>query len=76
MSRPVEDETVLLDLESGAYFGLDGVGQMIWESIGKGLTLGEAAANIVAEYDVNDAEALNDVIHFASELVARGLLAQ
>ena len=41
MSRLVGDETVLLDLESGLYFGLDGVGRRIWESIGEGRTLGE-----------------------------------
>ena len=36
MSRLVGDETVLLDLESGMYFGLDGVGQRIWEAIAEG----------------------------------------
>ena len=39
MSRLVGDETVLLDLESGMYFGLDGVGQRIWKAIGEGLSL-------------------------------------
>jgi hypothetical protein len=52
MSRLVGDETVLLDLESGVYFGLDGVGKRIWESIGEGLSLGETAAVIVSEYEV------------------------
>ena len=75
MSRLVDDETVLLDLESGTYFGLDGVGQLIWESIGEGLTLGETAARVIDEYDVEAAKALDDVLDFASDLVDRGLLA-
>ena len=76
MSRLVGDETVLLDLESGTYFGLDGVGQRIWESVGKGLTLGEIAVVIVAEYEVDEATARADVTQFVSDLLARGLLAQ
>ena len=76
MSRLVGDETVLLDLESGIYFGLDGVGKRIWESIVDGHTLGETAAMVVSEYEVDEATAQADVIEFASGLVERGLLAE
>jgi hypothetical protein len=76
ISRHVEDETVLLDLQSGMYFGLDGVGQRIWESIGKGLTLGEIAAMVASEYEVDESRARTDVLDFAEELVERGLLAK
>ena len=76
MSRLVGDETVLLDLESGMYFGLDGVGKRIWESIGEGLTLAQIAAVIVSEYEVEEDEARADVIEFARNLVERGLLAE
>ena len=76
ISRLVEDETVLLDLESGMYFGLDGVGKRIWESIGEGFTLGETIAVIVSEYEVEEDQARADVIGFASDLVERGLLAE
>ena len=74
MSRLVDDETVLLDLESGMYFGLDGVGKRIWESVADGKSLGDIAAIITAEYDVDESQALADVIAFASDLVERGLL--
>jgi hypothetical protein len=74
MSRLVDDETVLLDLESGMYFGLDGVGKRIWESVTDGKNLGDIAAIITAEYDVDESQALADVIAFASDLVERGLL--
>ena len=76
MSRLVGDETVLLDLASGIYFGLDGVGKRIWESVSEGNNLGQAVAIIVAEYDVDEDQAQTDVIEFASDLVARGLLVE
>jgi hypothetical protein len=76
MSRLVGDETVLLDLASGIYFGLDGVGQKIWEAVTEGRSLGEAATAIVNDYEVEEAQAQSDVIKFAGELVTRGLLAE
>ena len=74
MSRLVGDETVLLDLSSGMYFGLDGVGKRIWESVAEGHSLGEAATIIASEFDVDEAQAQADLITFATDLVERGLL--
>jgi hypothetical protein len=76
MSRLVGDETVLLDLASGIYFGIDGVGKRIWESLADGCSLGEITAIIVAEFDVDEAQAQADVIEFANTLLERGLLAR
>ena len=74
MSRLVGDETVLLDLESGIYFGLENVGQRIWQCVSDGKSLAETIDVIVAEYDVDMAQARKDVIDFEKTLVERGLL--
>lgn len=76
MSRLVGDETVLLDLSSGLYFGLDGVGKLIWESLTEGQSLGDAVEVVVAEYEVDESQAQTDVIEFVSDLVERGLLVE
>ena len=76
MSRLVDDETVLLDLESGMYFGLDGVGKRIWESISDGNSLSETAAIIAAEFEVDKERAQADLITFVSDLLERGLLVE
>ena len=76
LSRAVGDETVLLNLESGIYFGLDGVGKLIWEAVSEGNDLGSAVGAVVAEYEVDESRAAADVLEFASTLVERGLLAE
>ena len=76
ISRLVDDETVVPDLESGMYFGLDGVGKRIWESLAEAHSLGEIVTIIVGEYEVDEAQAQQDVLSFAHELVERGLLAE
>jgi hypothetical protein len=75
MSRLVGEETVLLDLASGEYFGLGGVGKRIWESISGGKSLAETIDAIVAEYEVDEQQARADVVEFAQDLLGRGLLA-
>ena len=76
MSRMVGEETVLLDLASGVYFGLDGVGKRIWEVVEEGHSLGQIAAVITAEFEVDESRAQADVIEFASDLLDRGLLVE
>ena len=76
ISRLVGDETVLLDLESGTYFGLDGVAKRIWEAVGEGLTVGEIADIIVSEYEVEQDQAQADTSEFVGDLVERGLLTE
>ena len=73
MSRLVEDETVLLDLARGIYFGLDSVGKLIWESVEEH-NLGQVAAIVAAEYEIDEARAKTDVFQFAGELLENGLL--
>ena len=74
MSRMVGDETVLMDLATGTYFGLDGVGKRIWESIAEGHNLAAVVAVITTEFEVEETRAQADVIEFVGELVDRGLL--
>ena len=74
MSRVVGDETVLLDLASGMYFGVDGVAKRIWESISEGRNLSDTAEVIASEFDVDEARAQADVLEFVSDLARRGLL--
>ncbi len=74
MSRVVDGETVLLDLASGKYFGLDHVGTRAWELIGRGQSLGEIRSAMVAEFQVTEAVVAADLAELFTELAARGLI--
>lgn len=75
MARTVGDETVILDLASGTYFGLDPVGARMWQLIGEGKTLGEVCDNMLDEFEVSREELERDVIRLAQELFETGLIA-
>ena len=74
MARTVGDETVILDLASGTYFGLDPVGARIWALMGEGKTLAEICTTMLEEYEVEREQLEADVLRLAMELAERGLV--
>ncbi len=74
VTRQVGDEAVLLNLESGTYFGLDPVGSRFLELL---QTEGELAAVIpqmLEEFEVSEAQLETDLLQLADEMLASGLL--
>lgn len=74
MARQVGEETVILDLASGTYFGLDPVGARIWQLMGEGKTLSEICDTMLDEYEVTRDALERDVIELAQKLSAQGLV--
>jgi DNA-binding CsgD family transcriptional regulator len=74
MARQVGDETVLLDLASGNYFGLDEVGARIWQLLVDGKAPAEICEILLVEYDTSREMLENDVGRLLKELAAHGLV--
>ena len=72
--RDVDDETVVLNLESGVYFGLDDVGARMWQLIVEHRSLRAVRATLLDEFDVAAETLERDLIRFVSELHGIGLL--
>jgi hypothetical protein len=74
LSRQVGEETVILDVASGVYFGLNPVGARIWHLLSHGMTPAELSAVMSQEYETELAELERDVLKLAEELSARELI--
>ena len=74
MARQVGEETVILDLNSGTYFGLDPVGARIWALLSEGKTVGETCAALLDEYEVEAARLDHDIASLLDALVGQGLV--
>jgi hypothetical protein len=74
MARQVGDETVILDLASGLYFGLDEVGSRVWDLIGRGNSMSAVYETLIAEYEVPPEALREDLQALVHELCSRGLL--
>ena len=73
VTRAVSGDTMLLDLESGTYFGLDPIGSEIWQAIEDNKSLGEACDLLEQRYDVARPQLEQDVLTLAGQLAEKGL---
>lgn len=72
--RAFGEQTVLLNLETGQYHGLNQTGRRIFELlVERGSTAG-VAAQIAAEYEIDEGRAAADVEELCASLRDRGLL--
>ncbi len=67
MVRFLEKESVLLNLETESYYGLDETGTRMWQVVTAAPSIEEAYAELLAEFDV-EADLLR---HNLSELLGR-----
>ena len=73
MMRELSGESVLLDLKSGVYFGLNGVGTRIWALMAEGGSLRDVGHAVCEEFEVEPSDLQDELLRFASELCAHGL---
>jgi hypothetical protein len=74
VTREVGGEMMLVDLESGTYFGLNDVGGRLWQLLDDGESLGRACEQLLEEFDVDSGQLHSDVGTLIDELLARKLL--
>ena len=74
VARQVADETVLLDLESGTYYGLDLVGTRVWQLLQDGRSVGEVCDVLVEEYEVERTELEADIDALIADLIEKKLV--
>jgi hypothetical protein len=68
------EETVLLDLQSGIYFGLDPVGTRIWAMMGSPRRITDIHSQLLDEFDVDAETCERSVRQFLNELATKGLV--
>ena len=74
MARQVGEEQVILDLASGAYFGLDPVGARAWALLAEGKTIADVCDTMVDEYDVTRAALEADIVTLVQSMIDRQLV--
>lgn len=72
--RPFPEETVVLNLDTGRYHGLNATAGEMLELLAKLGTVAEVAAVISQRYGIDLQSAEADVTRLCDNLVARGLL--
>ncbi|MBU1565216.1 MAG: PqqD family peptide modification chaperone [Proteobacteria bacterium] len=74
ISTILEGETVILDIESGVYSGLNEVGTSVWNLLENQVTFAEIRETILAEFDVALEECSENLVSFLKELEQNKLI--
>lgn len=76
MVRKVGDESVLLDLKTERYLGLDDVSARFWDLLTSGEPIQSAYEKLLEEFEVEPDRLRNDLDAFVKELIQFGLIEQ
>ena len=74
ISQEVSGETVLLNLESEHYFGLDEVGTRVWQLIQETGDVQAVYRTMLAEYEVSEERLRRDLDALLEEIAGLGLV--
>jgi hypothetical protein len=74
LHQPLDGESVLLDIASGKYFGLNELGSHIWTLLKQGHTLPEIIELLLDEYSVTREKLLEDIWDFILQLEVNGMI--
>ena len=74
VSCSLEDEVVILSLESSLYFGLDEVATCIWDAMREPATPSEICQKVMDRFDVGEEQCLTDVMDFLEKLTKASLI--
>ncbi|MGD8367161.1 MAG: PqqD family protein [Desulfobacterales bacterium] len=74
MFRELEGESVLLNIETETYFGLDDVGTRMWRQLTESPSIQLAYDALLSEYDVTPDTLKKDLGSLLEELFENGLI--
>ncbi|MGD0291541.1 MAG: PqqD family protein [Candidatus Binataceae bacterium] len=72
--RDLDSEVVILNVESGVYFGLDGSGGQLWRELVEHGSVEKAFASLKEQFDIGPDELRHDLDDLVDQLVGKGLV--
>ena len=67
-------EGVVLNIRNGKYYGLNGVGVTIWNTIQVAASLQEIKSEVIREYDVSDETCQQELVTFIKDMIREELV--
>jgi hypothetical protein len=74
MSTELDNDTVMMNIDSGSYYGLDGTGQRIWGLIETPRSITAVCEALLQEYDIDTETCRTQVLKFLNRLQTEGLV--
>lgn len=71
----MDGETVMMDMESGNYFGINAVGSHIWEALEAEKKVADVIETVNSHFEIQDDDTVqDDILGFLDDMVEQQLL--
>src|SRR5689334_15492577 len=70
----LDDQVIMINLETGAYFALEAAAADCWSALVAGAAFDDIVSDVVRRYDVDEPSAARDVEAFVDSMVTEGLV--
>jgi hypothetical protein len=74
VSAPLEEWLVMMDIDAGKYYLLDGIAQFVWSRLAEPTPVADLVTDLCAHYDVTPDRCEADVLPFLTALHDKGLV--
>jgi adenine specific DNA methylase Mod len=74
VSCDLGEETAILNMKDGVYYGLNPVGTTIWKHIQNKESIGKITDKILEEYSIDEETCYADLIELVENLLEKGLI--
>lgn len=68
------EETVMMSIEKGEYYGLDAIGRRVWELLETTQTVSSLCSRLCEEFEVTQEQCSRDVLTFLQTLAEKDLI--
>lgn len=68
ISCSLDDESVILNIEQGVYYGLNAVASRVWELVQQPRTVREICDQLMSEYEIEESSCTRDVLELLEHL--------
>ena len=66
--QQINNECVLLDMDSEQYYGLDDIGARMWQILSENSETEKALTQLLTEYDIDEKTLRQDLLNLITEL--------
>lgn len=74
VSCDLGEETAILNMKDGVYYGLNPVGTSIWKHIQNQESMGKILENVLEEYSIDEESCYADLIELVEHMLEKGLI--
>lgn len=74
LANEIDDEMVMMNLESGNYISLNKVGSIIWQQLEKPIQVNDLIEYLMGRYNVQKEECVTDTLQFLQKIQEQNAL--